>query len=131
MKVLTIIVLVVGIMVLITLMTEMTNITLSCNNSSEPKPLKDKKCFKLVNLPKNKPIIDVNNLVDFLEKSPYKHQLIPHRKGTQEFQKDEQDVLLIGKLKTSNKVLIMDLLYNDVDKYKNLLENWITFCNFY
>lgn len=129
MKIFAIIVSVIGIMVLITLIIETTNISQSCTTST-PKPQKDKKCFKLINKPKNKPN-DIDSLVDYLEKTPYKHQLIPHRTGTQNFQKDQRDILLIGKLKSSNKILIIDLWSNDIDKYKNLLDNWMTFCKFY
>lgn len=131
MKFVTVIVIVIGVMILITLIIELTNITQSPKNRLSI--TKNKKCFKLINIPKNK-TIHIKDLVDYLEKTPYKHQLIPFRKGSERFQKHEKDILIIGKMRSTNKVLAFDFLaqnFNKYAEYTDLFEFWMTFTSFY
>lgn len=128
MKIITIVVIVLGLMILVTLVIEMTNITQTPKTS---KLSQNKKCFKLINQRKNGRPHDISDLIDYLDKTPYKHKLIPHRQGFGSISKQPHDVLIIGKLNFSNKVLAMDFLSNDANKYKDIFEYWIIFQHLY
>lgn len=120
-------VVVIGLMTLITLVVEMTNfqnIKEKQDNHVIKRPLR---IFKTLKIKEN------NDLMTYFDKNipgPHKHQLIPYRKGTGIFVKETNEVsevLLIGKLKMTQQILITDLINKNLNDIGDDFENWLSF----